>query len=162
MYRILIIDDSPADCEEMGRRLTCFGVERVTAMSLKSAKELLKKSSYRDIIICDYKLPDGTSVELLEWLVKNRIYRDVIVVSDMADNPLAIESFRAGTKDYIQKRQTDQLLIPRLKRLIGGGFDSEYKSVVLPRCSPQFNEIQRIISLIAPTRLNVLDRKSVV
>ena len=156
MYRILIIDDSPADCEEMGRRLTCFGVERVTAMSLKSAKELLKKSSYRDIIICDYKLPDGTSVELLEWLAKNRIYRDVIVVSDMPDNPLSIEAFRAGAKDYIQKRQTDQLLIPRLKRLIGGGFKSEYKSVVLPRSSVQFNEIQRIIARIAPIRLNVL------
>ena len=156
MYRILIIDDSPADCEELGRRLACFGVEKVTAMSLKSAKELLKKSSYRDIIICDYKLTDGTSVELLEWLAKSRIYRDVIVVSDMPDNPLSIEAFRAGAKDYIQKRQTDQLLIPRLKRLIGGGFESEYKSVVLPRSSAQFNEIQRIIARIAPTRLNVL------
>ncbi|WP_304375147.1 response regulator, partial [uncultured Duncaniella sp.] len=119
MYRILIIDDSPADCEDLGRKLACFDVEKVTAMSLKSAKELLKKSSYRDIIICDYKLTDGTSVELLEWLAKNRIYRDVIVVSDMLDNPLSIEAFRAGAKDYIQKRQTDQLLIPRLKRLIG-------------------------------------------
>lgn len=156
MYRILIIDDSPADCEDLGRKLACFGVEKVTAMSLKSAKELLKKSSYRDIVICDYKLPDGTSVELLEWLAKNRIYRDVIVVSDMLDNPLSIEAFRAGAKDYIQKRQTDQLLIPKLKMLIGGGFESEYKSVVLPRSSVQFNEIQRIISLIAPTRLNVL------
>lgn len=156
MYRILIIDDSPADCKDLSRKLACFGVERTTAMSLKSAKELLKKSSYRDIIICDYKLPDGTSVELLEWLAKNRIYRDVIVVSDMADNPLAIESFRAGAKDYIQKRQTDQLLIPKLKLLIGGGFESEYKSVVLPRSSAQFNEIQRILSRIAPTRLNVL------
>lgn len=156
MFRILIIDDSPADCEEIGRRLACFGVERATAMSLKSAKELLKKSSYRDIIICDYKLPDGTSVELLEWLAKNRIYRDVFVVSDMIDNPLSIEAFRAGAKDYIQKRQADQLLIPKLKMLIGGGFDSEYKSVVLPRSSAQFNEIQRIISRIAPTRLNVL------
>ena len=74
----------------------------------------------------------------------------------MADNPLAIESFRAGAKDYIQKRQIDQLLIPKLKMLIGGGFESEYKSVVLPRSSVQFNEIQRIISRIAPTRLNVL------
>lgn len=156
MYRILIIDDSPADCEDLGRKLACFEVEMVTAMSLKMAKELLKKSSYRDIIICDYKLTDGTSVELLEWLAKNRIYRDVIVVSDMPDNPLSIEAFRAGAKDYIQKRQTDQLLIPRLKRLIGGGFESEYKSVVLPRSSAQFNEIQRIIAQIAPTRLNVL------
>lgn len=158
MYRILIIDDSPADCKDLSRKLACFGMERerATAMSLKSAKELLKKSSYRDIIICDYKLPDGTSVELLEWLAKNRIYRDVIVVSDMPDNPLSIEAFRAGAKDYIQKRQTDQLLIPRLKRLIGGGFESEYKSVVLPRCSAQFNEIQHIIAQIAPTRLNVL------
>ena len=156
MYRILIIDDSPADCEDLERKLSCFEVERATAMSLKSAKELLKKSSYRDIIICDYKLTDGTSVELLEWLAKNRIYRDVIVVSDMPDNPLSIEAFRAGAKDYIQKRQTDRLLIPRLKRLIGGGFESEYKSVVLPRSSAQFNEIQRIIAQIAPTRLNVL------
>lgn len=156
MYRILIIDDSPADCEDLSRKLACFEVEMVTAMSLKMAKELLKKSSYRDIIICDYKLTDGTSVELLEWLAKSRIYRDVIVVSDMPDNPLSIEAFRAGAKDYIQKRQTDQLLIPRLKRLIGGGFESEYKSVVLPRSSAQFNEIQRIIAQIAPTRLNVL------
>lgn len=156
MYRILIIDDSPADCEDLSRKLACFEVEMVTAMCLKSAKELLKKSSYRDIIICDYKLTDGTSVEMLEWLAKNRIYRDVIVVSDMPDNPLSIEVFRAGAKDYIQKRQTDQLLIPRLKRLISGGFESEYKSVVLPRSSAQFNEIQRIIAQIAPTRLNVL------
>lgn len=156
MYRILIIDDSPADCEELSRRLACFDVERATAMSLKSAKELLKKSSCRDIIICDYKLPDGTSVELIDWLAKNRIYRDVFVVSDMLDNPMSIEAFRAGAKDYIQKRQADQLLIPKLKMLIGGGFESEYKSVVLPRSSAQFNEIQRLISRIAPTRLNVL------
>lgn len=56
MYRIVIIDDSPADSEELSRKLACFGLDIVTAMSLKGAKELLKKSSYRDIIICDYKV----------------------------------------------------------------------------------------------------------
>ncbi len=75
MYRILIIDDSPADCEELSRKLACFGLDIVTAMSLKGAKSMLEKSAYRDIVICDYKLPDGTSVELLEWLAKNRIFK---------------------------------------------------------------------------------------
>ncbi|QCD38097.1 sigma-54-dependent Fis family transcriptional regulator [Duncaniella sp. C9] len=153
--QILIIDDNVSDSNEIKRHLSGLRAEIYQALRIGMAKEDLTKFNKGDIVICDVKLPDGDAVELMEWLDKKNIRCSVFVVTDVETVADAVASFRAGAKDYVNKRLIGELLLPKIKALFVKNDVSNFPLLFSRKsdgCLRAYSSAHRV----APTNLNVL------
>ena len=155
MRQILIIDDNVSDSNEIKRLLAGFGAEIYQSLRIGMAKEDLMKFDRGDIVICDFKLPDGNAIELMEWLDRKDVGCSVFVITDVETVADAVASFRAGAKDYINKRLIRELLIPEIKTLIGRDYDDNFP-LLFSRKSDGCLRAYSVAHVVAPTNLNVL------
>lgn len=153
--QIIIIDDNVSDSNEMKRLLSGFGADIFQALRIGSAKEYLTKFKTGDIVICDFKLADGNVVELIDWLDHKNIGCSVFVFTDVETVADAVASFRAGAKDYINKRLIRELLIPKIKTLIGKDDDTNFP-LLFSRKSDGCIKAYSAAHVVAPTNLNVM------
>ncbi len=109
---VLLVEDQPAHVELIERSLeTDEGRFAVTiAASLREAKAQLK-TSLPDVVLTDYKLPDGFGLELLSD-AKPRC--PVIVLTSQGDEHVAVEALKAGAWDYLVKTDLARLDMGRV------------------------------------------------
>ena len=153
--QIIIIDDNVSDSNELKRLLSVLGAEIYQSLRIGMAKEDLAKFNNSDIVICDFKLADGNAVELMEWLDQNNIGCSVFVITDVETIADAVASFRAGAKDYINRRLIRELLIPKIKALIGKNDDDNFP-LLFSRKSDGCLRAYSAAHIVAPTNLNVM------
>lgn len=153
--QILIIDDNVSDSNAIKRHLSGLRAEIYQALRLGMAKEDLTKFNKDDIVICDFKLPDGNAVELMEWLDKKNIGCSVFVITDVETVADAVASFRAGAKDYINKRLIGELLLPKIKALFVKNEASNFP-LLFSRKSDGCLRAYSAAHRVAPTNLNIL------
>lgn len=153
--QVLIIDDNVSDSNAIKRHLSGLRAEIYQALRLGMAKEDLTKFNKGDIVICDFKLPDGNAVELMEWLDKKNIGCSVFVITDVETVADAVASFRAGAKDYINKRLIGELLLPKIKALFVKNEASNFP-LLFSRKSDGCLRAYSAAHRVAPTNLNIL------
>ena len=153
--QIIIIDVNVSDSNELKRLLSVLGAEIYQSLRICMAKEDLAKFNNSDIVICDFKLADGNAVELMEWLDQNNIGCSVFVITDVETVADAVASFRAGAKDYINRRLVRELLIPKIKALIGKNDDDNFP-LLFSRKSDGCLRAYSAAHIVAPTNLNVM------
>ena len=114
---LLIVDDNPVDRETYTRFLledTGHDFDIHEAATLVEAELSVSQMNF-DIVILDYCLPDGSGLELLDYLDKNSAGASsatVIMLTGQGDEEVAAEALRAGISDYIVKgKVTAQVLI---------------------------------------------------
>lgn len=153
--QIIIIDDNVSDSNELKRLLSGFGADVYQSVRISMAKEELTKFHNGDIIICDFKLADGNAVELMEWLERKNIGCNVFVIADVETVADAVASFRAGAKDYINRRLIRELLVPKIKALLGENGDDNFP-LLFSRKSDGCLRAYSAAHIVAPTNLNVM------
>src|SRR5688572_23592460 len=92
---ILVVDDDQDICLVLSKFLTKNNYAVHTAHTGDEGLKLVRENSY-DLILCDYKLPDLTGVELLQ---KVRILNPavaVVMITGHSDVKTAVETFRYG------------------------------------------------------------------
>ena len=77
------------------------------------------------------------------------------VVTDVETVADAVASFRAGAEDYINKRLIRELLIPKIKTLIGKDDDTNFP-LLFSRKSDGDIKAYSVAHIVAPTNLNVM------
>jgi len=100
IVRILLIEDDAVD------RMAITGMatknrlpyEFEHAATIADARRLLTSRSY-DLILSDYKLPDGTSFDLLDLFVDKL----VIITTGGGDEATAARALQLGVRDYLIK-----------------------------------------------------------
>jgi DNA-binding NtrC family response regulator len=99
--KILIIDDDP-----LYRRLSSSILKErfnvFVADSPSSGFAILAAESI-DYVICDYRLPEMTGLEVLDKIKKDYPTVEVIMISDSGDMDTVIEALRRGAVDYFKK-----------------------------------------------------------
>lgn len=85
---IVVIDDDPLVLEATGGLLQSWGCRVVTAETYDEALAQLRDSGQRpDLIICDYRLPDGaTGVDAIEGL-RSAFEIPALLISGDASSP---------------------------------------------------------------------------
>src|ERR1700761_3549750 len=78
------------------------GLEVETASSVAQAREVLQSRVFR-AVISDMRLPDGTGLDLLQWLEKSGRPEKVIVVTAYGSPENAVTALKAGAFDYLPK-----------------------------------------------------------
>ena len=119
--RILIIEDEVTLNKTLAEGLKEFGYQSDVVETLKDGEYYLDIRNY-DLILMDWMLPDGNSVDIIPDIKTNTPKTVIVVLSARDDNESEIEALRAGADDYIRKPFDFDVLVARIEaRLRFGG-----------------------------------------
>ena len=103
----LLVEDNEDHVELISRAFSSYegrNFELQTADTLSAARSALSEST-PDLMIVDYRLPDGEGVELLPGNLEDRVL-PIIVMTGHGDQDLAVNALKAGAIDYVVKSET--------------------------------------------------------
>ncbi|MCB0791815.1 MAG: sigma-54-dependent Fis family transcriptional regulator [Flavobacteriales bacterium] len=173
---ILLVDDDADLCLLLDRFLKRKGYRVETAGRKAKALELLKKQTF-DLILCDHRLPDGDSLEMLGHFRQLAPDAPVIVITGYSDVRIAVDLMRRGAHDYVVKPLYPDDIAVRIEEALqhDPGPERDKKTGTAPSNSgspergeavsartfvhgvgPSAKRISEHIRLVAPTDLSVL------
>lgn len=114
--RLLIVDDERVQRETLGAILSDQGYDVTLASSVTEAKAKISSQVF-DILLSDFKMPDGTGVQVVEHLRKLLPEAMSFIMTAYADVGSVIESMRLGVLDYLLKPINVESLLSKLKLL---------------------------------------------
>ena len=100
-------------------------------------------------------MPDGECTVLLEYMRASGMKNPFIIMTDYAQVASAVSSMKLGAEDYIPKTLLQEKLLPPIREL-ADKLEARKKISIFERKSMAFQEINRRISLVAPTDMGVL------
>lgn len=86
-----------------------------SAADAKEGLEKLKAGHY-EIVLCDYRLPDVSGLEVLKQLKARGSDCPFIIVTSMGNERLAVEAMKLGASDYIVKDSSYEEILPEVIR----------------------------------------------
>ena len=173
MLRLLIIDDDKDICLVLSKFLAKNNYEVDVAHRGDEGLKLLRTHDYT-LILCDYRLPDFTGVEMLRKIKLLQPAVAVIIITGYSDVRTAVETFRYGANDYVTKPLYPDELLLTIKETISK--NEKRNSVEADVASPEIRKnkvnsapldfivgksvqsqtVQRYIELIAPSDMSVI------
>jgi two-component system response regulator HydG len=170
MQRILVIDDDRDICTLLSRFLEKNGYEVDTASTGEDALKLLRDKPYK-LVLCDYRLPDTTGIEMLQRIKVLQQDTDVIVITGYSDVRTAVQTFKFGAADYVIKPLYPDEILTTIRETIAKGAKKKtasmnagenkpkslsYDNVFIVGKSPQSESVQRHVELVAPSDMSVV------
>jgi PAS domain S-box-containing protein len=111
-YRVLIVDDDLAQAEMVSEFLRLSGYQEIEhAADIRSAWQLLENHEY-DILLLDYKLPDGTGLDVLDQMARRDPPIPVVMVTGQGSERIAVQAIQRGAADYLLKSGDYLLTLP--------------------------------------------------
>lgn len=168
--RLLVVDDDQDICLLLSRFLEKRGYTVNTAGRKTTALALLKEHRF-DLILCDHRLPDADSLEMLGHFREGAPGVPVIVITGYSDVRIAVDLMRKGAFDYVVKPlYPDDIALRVEDALSQKGRTEELKKpsaerkVAAASLLPEFvqgkgtfaTHLIKHIDLVAPTDLSVL------
>jgi len=133
---ILIVDDDPNFCE--GLRLALKDRYTVfTADSVQAAREELRKAPPA-LILLDFRLPDGSGLDLLREIKATHPSIPVILLTAYGSEDLLLRALRAGVRDYFRKPFRLQELLSRIARLLDAAAANQERRTVAEQPAPPY------------------------
>ncbi|MEQ9443293.1 MAG: sigma-54 dependent transcriptional regulator [Cyclobacteriaceae bacterium] len=161
MSKVLIVDDDQDIRLLLDKFLTKNNFSTATAATGSEAIDITKKESY-DLIVCDFKLPDITGIELIQKIKITNPKAAIIVITGYSDVKIAVKAIKLGAYDYVTKPLfPDEILMTIKQAIASKQLPSEPKkafkeSRFIIGESPQSKQVTKHIRLIAPTDMSVI------
>ncbi len=169
--RILLVDDDQDICLLLSRFLEKKGYVVRTAGRKSAALPLLKDEKF-DLILCDHRLPDADSLEMLDHFKSMATGVPVLIITGYSDVRVAVELMRKGARDYVVKPLYPDDIALRIEEALARGKEtpapatngSARKSPGGPQVPSGFvhgtgtfaSQLTKHIKLVAPTDLSLL------
>jgi two-component system, NtrC family, response regulator HydG len=174
MSRILIVDDDVNFCAILKSYLQRHGHSADEVYTLKEAVRLIQTDTH-DLILTDFRLPDGSGIEILTEINKKVPQPVVIIMTAYADIRMAVQSIKLGAFEYVTKPvNPDEILMlisSGLSKKTSGEpekvkvkdkdresetrkFNSSFQYVYAS--SKESKAIHDHITLVAPTEMSVI------
>lgn len=158
MKKILLIEDDLSYQKLITSFLSKQGFEVVTCEHKKNALKLLETESF-DLVITDYWLPDGTGLEVLQFITSHLPALRVIFISNYSEVRIAVKAMKVGAFEYITKPINPDELLQTIKQ----AFEEKVQPALSTNTftfvqgkSRAFQKIFKHVELVAPTDLSVL------
>jgi len=156
--KVLILEDEASLREILSIVLEEFGYEVEEASTLQEGLEKVEKECF-DLALVDLRLPDGSGMELVRKLKRERRETEVIIITAFASTETVKEAIELGVYDYVEK----PFKLDELRLLIRNVTDkielkkrsSEGVPGILGR-SRAIEELKETLRKVAPYDVNVL------
>jgi DNA-binding response OmpR family regulator len=113
---LLLVEDEQAVQENNMKILKRRGYEIKQAYSLEEARNIIKVSPPKGIIL-DLRLPDGSGLEFLQELRKKSSI-PVLILTAMGERDDILSGFQYGSDDYLTKPYDLSLFLMRVEALL--------------------------------------------
>lgn len=100
--KVLVVDDEPDILQLLEISLNRMGLNVYQAANVGSAKYLLDKNSFH-LCLTDFKLPDGTGLDLVEYVSEKYSKTPIAVITAFGTINHAVEALKKGAFDFITK-----------------------------------------------------------
>jgi len=158
MAKILIVEDDTTFSQLLEGFLRKHGHDIITAKNIRSALKLISENTF-DLLLLDYRLPDGTGMDVLEKARENGRDVPVIIMTSFNDVRTAVKAMQSGAFDYITKPVNPEELL-----MIMGDAMGDKKEDVISNASPAFvkgassqsDKLFEHIDVVAPTDMAIL------
>lgn len=174
MKKILLVEDDLTYSRIVKTFLEKNGFQLETTTKVKEAQQLLVSGKF-DLIIADFRLPDGTGMELLQWSKNEFPQTQVILITHYSDIRIAIKAMKLGAFEYITKPINPDELLATVKESLSSKPEVptlespiEKPATMATKSAPESNspyvvgqsqeadKLEKHIHLVAPTDLSVL------
>ncbi|WP_426670177.1 sigma-54-dependent transcriptional regulator [Mucilaginibacter sp. McL0603] len=159
MAKILLVEDDLTFSQMLQNFLQKNGHEITAASNVKTGLKFLEQSTF-DLLLLDYRLPDGTGLDVLTYNREKGTLVPAIMMTSFNDVRTAVKAVRLGAFDYITKPvNPDELLM-----IMGTALNNKTPDPVAQTGTPEFikgsspnsDKLHEHIGLIAPTDMSVL------
>jgi DNA-binding response OmpR family regulator len=116
---ILFAEDEPSFRLAVSTFLTSQGFQVEACESGKAAVEALSHSTF-DVIVLDYRMPEMSGLNVLQWMYEQKLETPVIMLTGAGSETIAVEALKLGAYDYLQK---DHLEFHHLMIVIHGVYE---------------------------------------
>ena len=107
---VLVVEDSLEDTFFIIRELQRGGVQlEFERVETRAALEAALRTNGRDLILCDYSLPQLTAIEALALYKESGLDIPFIIVSGVIGEDPAVELIKAGAHDCVLKTHLERL-----------------------------------------------------
>lgn len=158
MNKVLIVDASESDRRLMSSLLTRAGYEPISVESMEAAKDEIGKLPPGAVVVADYKLPDGSAKELVNWQKEEGLSFPVIaIVNNLNGSDLLEVMSDGGAVNVIQRAAIDKQLVEIVSKYAKPeNIVLQLGNTLIPRRSSKFKEIELSIGCIAQTNANCI------
>lgn len=160
MAQILVIEDDSTFALLLESFLQRNGHTVDVRNNIKSGFQAVQLKLY-DVLLLDYRLPDGTGLELLASARNKKLNTPAIIMTSFNDVRTAVKAMQAGAFDYITKPVNPDELLMRLGDALGKKEPEEIKA---DKSEPAFikgnseasMKLHEYIELVGPTDMSVI------
>ncbi len=171
--KILIVEDDTAFALMLRTWFQRNQFEVEICVKQEDAKKILLRQTF-DLLLFDYRLPDGDGISLLSWLKEQHqiLPVPVLIMTSYAEIQNAVRAIKLGAFDYLEKPINPSVLSQKVEQAL-----EQPQSSLKPQpdqkasSSPPTKQIEVVwgeskaskkmyehIHLVAPTQLSVLIR----
>lgn len=121
MARVMIVDDSPTDVQNIKGILVRAGHEALEATSGQDALDRIKKD-LPDVVIMDVVMPGVNGFQATRMLSKDPATAKIpiLVISSKNQESDRMWAMRQGAREYIVKPIKDSDLLAKIQLVLGG------------------------------------------
>jgi DNA-binding NarL/FixJ family response regulator len=99
---------------------TAFSTTQISITDSLAKAIHLTNSHQFDLALIDFKLPDGTGVELIEHIKYHHHTTLCVIISAIGDDDQVVTALSKGADGYMMKDQLESILIKQLQQLLQG------------------------------------------
>jgi len=156
MVKILIVEDDSTFAQIIEGFLLKKGFTVVLAPTTKQSFKILLEDKF-DLLLVDYRLPDGTGLDVLSFSRDQGLAIPTIVMTSFNDVRTAVKSMQLGAFDYITKPiNPDELLMVINKSLDKKEDQPLALNNFIKGKSAVADKLYEHINLVAPTDMSVI------
>src|SRR5690606_23177503 len=158
MNEILLADDDITFTRILENFLLEAGYKVEICHSVSGAFRLVKQKSFA-LLLLDYRLPDGTGLDILAEAKKRNIQAPAIIMTSFNDVRTAVGAMRSGAFHYITKPVNHEELTMIIHEALEREKEAEEPVSRLRQVEGESEIAQKLykqIDLLAPTDLSVL------
>lgn len=168
MARILVIDDDSNFCIMLKTFLSKKGHDVEEAFSMGEALKKFESHDF-DIVLADYRLPDGSGMDILTHVKESKPQTGIIIMTGYADIRMAVKMVKMGAFDYVAKPiNPDEILLaienlleqrqsaPTTHASTSKKSTKKSETTYIQGNSDNAQEVKGYIELVAPTNLSVI------
>lgn len=100
---VLVVDDEPDLCVLYQTALQRLGYLVFSAGTVEGAKLLLAQQPAIGCVVSDFRLPDGTGLELAHHIAQNHTGLPISIMTAYGSPEHAVQALKAGAFDYLTK-----------------------------------------------------------
>lgn len=154
--RALIIDDEPDIRELLSITLNRMDIETDVAANVAEARAALENKQF-ELCLTDMKLPDGSGLDIVKYIQKNKPELPVAVITAHGNMDTAVQAMKAGAFDFVNK----PIDINALRRLVNtavsagsiSGSSDDFSEIIGE--SPLIHQLKQSIKKLARSQAPV-------